>query len=117
VLAERLGRASEAIETLDRLVTCYPEYARGYAGRGVLLARLGRREAAQRDARDSLLRDTGLPIVYQVAAAPITLLDGLDHPTSRRVRICSCRGPTILTRRPPCRPFEAIGRMKGSSLA
>jgi eukaryotic-like serine/threonine-protein kinase len=82
VLAERLGRASEAIETLDRLVACYPEYARGYAGRGVLLARLGRRQAAQRDARDALLRDTGLPTIYQVAG--IYALTSRQHRDDRR---------------------------------
>ncbi|HET6881652.1 MAG TPA: hypothetical protein VFI31_15920, partial [Pirellulales bacterium] len=66
-LAERLARVPDAIETLDRLIACFPEYARAYAGRGVLLARLGRRDAAVRDARDALLRDTSLPTVYQVA--------------------------------------------------
>ena len=54
VLAEDLGRTEEAIATLDRAVTLYPDYVPARAGRGVLLARLGRREAAHADARESL---------------------------------------------------------------
>src|SRR5262249_44389366 len=50
VLSERLGRPREAIAVLDRAVEQHPDYVLARAGRGVLLARLGRREAALKDA-------------------------------------------------------------------
>ena len=46
---------------LDRAVELYPDYAPARAGRGVLLARAGRRAEAVRDAEDALLRDTRRP--------------------------------------------------------
>ena len=53
VLAEGLGRTEEAIAALDTLLALYPNYVPARAGRGVLHARLGRREAAHADARES----------------------------------------------------------------
>jgi eukaryotic-like serine/threonine-protein kinase len=67
VLAERLGRTAEAIQALDELIALYPDYVHARASRGVYHARLGRREAALRDARESLLRDSRPPTLYQVA--------------------------------------------------
>ena len=46
VLGENLGRTEEAVATLDTLLAFYPNYVPALAGRGVLYARLGRREAA-----------------------------------------------------------------------
>jgi tetratricopeptide (TPR) repeat protein len=67
VLSERLGRAREAVAVLDRAVELYPEDVQVRAGRGVLLARLGRRDAALRDAEDVLRRDERPFTLYQVA--------------------------------------------------
>lgn len=67
VLAERLGRTKEAVEALERVIALYPEYAAAYAGRGVLLARLGRFELARRDARAALVRDASPPTMYRAA--------------------------------------------------
>jgi eukaryotic-like serine/threonine-protein kinase len=67
ILSERLGRPDEALRILDRAVSLYPDYVPARAGRGVLLARAGRREAADKDAKESLLRDTRAPNLYQVA--------------------------------------------------
>ncbi len=67
LLSERLGRAEEAIRALDRAVELYPDYVPSRSGRGVLLAILGRRDAALADARESVWRDTGPHILYQVA--------------------------------------------------
>ena len=53
VLAEDLGRTEEAIAALDTLLGLYPDYVPARAGRGVLHARLGRREAAHADAREA----------------------------------------------------------------
>jgi tetratricopeptide (TPR) repeat protein len=66
ILAERLGRPEEAIGALDKAVEFYPEYAKAVAGRGVLLARAGRRTEAIRDAEEALLRDGRPPNLYQV---------------------------------------------------
>ncbi len=67
VLAERLGRTAEAVRALDRLLRLYPDHAAGRAGRGVLLARLGKRPDALADAEDCLRRDDRPETHYQVA--------------------------------------------------
>jgi eukaryotic-like serine/threonine-protein kinase len=67
VLAERLGHLDEAITVLDKAVALYPNDVLARAGRGVLHARLGHREAAHSDARESLQRDSKPFTVYQVA--------------------------------------------------
>jgi eukaryotic-like serine/threonine-protein kinase len=67
VLAEVFGRTEEAIAVLDGAVAFHPNYVSARAGRGVLHARLGHREAAHADARESLQRDSKPFTVYQVA--------------------------------------------------
>jgi tetratricopeptide (TPR) repeat protein len=82
VLAEDLGRTEEAIAALDKAVALYPNYVPARSGRGVLLARLGRREAAHADARESLRRDSKPFTVYQVAG--IYALTSRQDPDDRR---------------------------------
>jgi serine/threonine protein kinase/Tfp pilus assembly protein PilF len=67
VLGERLGRAEDAIRALDVAVAQNPDFVPARAGRGVYLARLGKRPAAEQDAREALLRDVKPPNLYQVA--------------------------------------------------
>jgi serine/threonine protein kinase/tetratricopeptide (TPR) repeat protein len=67
VLAEYLGQTAEAIAVLDRALELHPESVPARAGRGVLLARLGKRQAAHQDAEESLRRDVQPATVYQVA--------------------------------------------------
>jgi len=67
VLSERLGRTGEAVAVLDRAVSLYPDYVPSRVGRGVLLARLGRRAAAHRDAEESRRRDASGETAYRVA--------------------------------------------------
>lgn len=67
VLSEHRGGTEQSIQVLDRAVALYPDYVPARAGRGVLLARLGRREAALQDAEESLRRDTTPANLYQVA--------------------------------------------------
>ncbi len=69
VLSERLGKTAEAIAVLDRLLATYPDYVAGRAGRAVLHARLGKREAALADAAESLRLDQSPGTLYQVACA------------------------------------------------
>jgi len=82
VLGEDLGRTQEAVATLDALLALYPDYVPALAGRGVLHARLGRREAAHTDAREALPKDTRPFNVYQVAC--IYALTSRQKPDDRR---------------------------------
>ncbi|MGE3806538.1 MAG: tetratricopeptide repeat protein, partial [Gemmataceae bacterium] len=66
VLAERLGRLEEAIAVLDRLIELEPQ-GEVLGGRGVLLARLGQREPALRDARACLRAESSPRALYQAA--------------------------------------------------
>jgi tetratricopeptide (TPR) repeat protein len=77
VLSEHLGRLEESIRVLDAAIEHRPDSVDSLAGRGVLLARLGRREAALRDALAALAVDDGAATLYQVA--------GLYAQTSRQV--------------------------------
>jgi tetratricopeptide (TPR) repeat protein len=81
VLSERLGRTEDAVRVLDRAVALYPDYVLARAGRGVLLARLGRREAALRDAEEALHLDTRPATRYQVAG--IYALTSRQHADDR----------------------------------
>jgi len=69
VLAEKLGRTKEAVNVLDRAVDFHPESPPIRAARAVLLARLGKSQAARREAQEALSLDNSPPIVYQVAGA------------------------------------------------
>jgi tetratricopeptide (TPR) repeat protein len=67
VLAESLGRQAEAVAVLDRLIELSPDSASDLAGRGVVLARLGKRSEALRDAVAALKAGSQPFIRYQVA--------------------------------------------------
>lgn len=81
VLSENLGRAKESLRFFDRLVELYPDYVLARAGRGVVLARLGQRAAALRDAKEVLARDSQPAFLYQVAG--IYALTSRSHPEDR----------------------------------
>ncbi|MDY3561798.1 tetratricopeptide repeat protein [Gemmata sp. JC673] len=82
ILSEGLKRPDEALKVLDRAVELHPDYVPARAGRGVLLARAGKREEALRDARDALRRDTHAPNLYQVGC--IYALTAKTHPDDKR---------------------------------
>jgi serine/threonine protein kinase/Tfp pilus assembly protein PilF len=81
VLAEGLGKPDEAIAVLDQVVRDHPDYAPAWAGRGVLLARQGKRAAAQRDAKEAILRDPRPATYYQVAC--VYALTSRNEPEDR----------------------------------
>jgi serine/threonine protein kinase/tetratricopeptide (TPR) repeat protein len=81
VLSEHLGRIEEAVRVLDVALEHHPGYVKALAGRGVLLARLGRRDAAARDVRASLTLDDGALTVYQ--AACVSALTSKQEPADR----------------------------------
>jgi tetratricopeptide (TPR) repeat protein len=82
VLGERLNRTEEALAVLDRVVERDPEDVHARSSRGVLLARLGRRNAAHRDAVESLRRDSQPATLYQVAC--IYALTSTQHAADRQ---------------------------------
>jgi tetratricopeptide (TPR) repeat protein len=81
VLSEHLGRIEEAIRVLDDAVGYHPDYPTFRSGRGVLRARLGRRDAALDDACESLRLDHLPEVTYQVAG--IYALTSRQHPADR----------------------------------
>ncbi len=84
-LAERLHRNEEAIPFLDRLVRLRPDDPGSLASRGVLLARLGRRDEAVRDARQALLKKPTPLQTLQIAC--IYSLTSRIHPSDRQQAI------------------------------
>ncbi len=82
VLSEKLGRAADAVAVLDRLVALYPDDVLGRAGRGVLLARQGRRAAAQADARAAEKLSKLPEVAYQLAG--VYSLTSRAQPDDRR---------------------------------
>ncbi len=67
VLAEHLGRTEDAVNVLDRVVALYPDEVQPRVERGVLLARLGRRGDAHRDAEEAGRRDASCDTLYRIA--------------------------------------------------
>src|SRR5262249_62247208 len=67
VLSEQLGRTEDAIHVLDEAVRFHPDYPPVRSGRGVLLARLGRREPGHAGARESLRLPPRPEVTCQVA--------------------------------------------------
>jgi tetratricopeptide (TPR) repeat protein len=67
VLAEIQGRTEEGVRVLNEAVEAYPGYVPSRASRGVLLARLGKRQPALQDAEECLARDSQPATLYQVA--------------------------------------------------
>jgi eukaryotic-like serine/threonine-protein kinase len=78
----KLGRNEEAAKVLDKAVEIYPDFIQARAGRGVLLARLGQREAAHKDAVDCLARDNKPMTIYQLAG--VYALTSKDYPDDRQ---------------------------------
>jgi tetratricopeptide (TPR) repeat protein len=67
VLAEKLGRTEEAIESLTAALRHHPDYVDALAARGVYHARLGHRDLALADARAALALSDRAGTIYQVA--------------------------------------------------
>ena len=67
---------------LKRAVELHPDSVRLVAGRGVMLARAGKRDDALRDAKAALRIDTRPPNLYQVGC--IYALSAKAHPEDRR---------------------------------
>ncbi|HVK10699.1 MAG TPA: protein kinase, partial [Gemmataceae bacterium] len=77
-LSEHQNKPAEAVAVLDGLVETDPDYTEARVGRGVLLARLGKREAAHADAAESVRRD-GRPLVAYQAGCVYALTGDADR--------------------------------------
>jgi tetratricopeptide (TPR) repeat protein len=82
VVGENLGRGDEALKVLDILIAHYPETYEAICGRGVQLARFGRREPALRDAQAALAINDSAQTLYQVACI-YSLLSQKNHVDAR----------------------------------
>lgn len=67
VLSELQKKIEESIAVLDDVLADYPEYLPSLGGRGVLLARFGRRDAAHADAKACLRLSNQPETLYQMA--------------------------------------------------
>jgi tetratricopeptide (TPR) repeat protein len=67
LLSDKFGKDGEALEVLDEAVRLYPDSVLARGGRGILLARLGKRDQAIADARQALVIDPSPLTLYQVA--------------------------------------------------
>jgi tetratricopeptide (TPR) repeat protein len=67
LLSDKLSRDDEALQVLEEAVRCYPDSVLARGGRGILLARQGKRNQAVADAREALLLDPSPRTQYQVA--------------------------------------------------
>lgn len=85
VLSEYLGQTDEAVRVLDVALQHHPRSVNALAGRGVLLARLGRRESAHEDARAALNLDQQASTLYQVSG--IYALTSKQNQNDRREAI------------------------------
>jgi serine/threonine protein kinase/Tfp pilus assembly protein PilF len=82
VLSEHLARPFEAVRVLHTTIELYPHFVPARAGRGVLLARLGKRREALRDAEECLRLDSQPATLYQVAG--IYALTSRQEPDDRQ---------------------------------
>ncbi|MEZ6063959.1 MAG: tetratricopeptide repeat protein, partial [Planctomycetaceae bacterium] len=78
VYSQKPDQQQQAIEALGRVIAFFPDDAAAVAGRGVLLARAGRTEDAERDAVTLLSLHPSPLETYQ--AACIYALIGKEHP-------------------------------------
>lgn len=83
-----MGAAEEAVRCLTKALDFYPHHREFRSGRGVELARLGRRDEAYRDAAESLRNAPPASIVYQVAG--IYALNSQQDPHERRKSLLLC---------------------------
>ena len=81
ILGEQLHRDADALAVLDRGIRLHPEYPPLLAGRGVLLARQGKRIEAHQDAKAAYRLDTRPPNAYQIAC--IYALTSRTHPEDK----------------------------------
>ena len=86
VLSESLGKPEAAIAVLDDAVRFHPESVEARIGRGVLLARLGRRAEAHRDGVQALKQDDSALTLYQAACIHALTSKGVKEDAREALR-------------------------------
>jgi serine/threonine protein kinase/Flp pilus assembly protein TadD len=88
------NQTEDAIKVLDKEVDLYPEYTPARAGRGVLLARLGKWEVAKKDADEAIRQDHSPSNMFQVAGiyALLTKHDPVHKDEAIRLLSAAIRG-------------------------
>ena len=81
ILCDKFADDAQALRVMERAVRIYPESVLTRGGRGVLLARAGKRDAAREDAQACLAFDGGPATQYQVAC--IYALTSKQHADDR----------------------------------
>jgi serine/threonine protein kinase/Flp pilus assembly protein TadD len=81
-ILSKMDRNEEAVKALNLLVDVYPDFLLARSGRSVLLARLGKRTEAHRDADHCLARDHQALTLYQLAG--VYALTSKTTPADRR---------------------------------
>jgi eukaryotic-like serine/threonine-protein kinase len=82
LLSDKFGDDQSALAVLETAVRFYPESVLARGGRGVLLARAGKRAPAIEDAKACLLLDSGPATLYQVGC--IYALTSKEAPADRQ---------------------------------
>ena len=82
VLADVLERPADAVAVLDLAILFHPQQVQLWASRAVYLARLGKREAAHRNAEEALQINADPATRYQIAG--VYALTSKDHPEDRQ---------------------------------
>jgi serine/threonine protein kinase/Tfp pilus assembly protein PilF len=67
ILVDKFNQDAKSLQVMEEAVKLYPDSILARGGRGVLLARTGKRAAALEDAQAALLLDTSPSTLYQVA--------------------------------------------------
>jgi serine/threonine protein kinase/Flp pilus assembly protein TadD len=113
VLAEHLSRTEEAVKALDTVLEHYPERALARSGRGVLLARLGKRDEAIKDARAAERLDLRPEVLYQCAGVYALTSREKAEDSAEALRLLAAAlgagyGLDLLADDPDLRPIRAL---------
>lgn len=95
VLSERLGMQEDALALLNRAVQAHPAHTPARANRGLVLARLGRREEAHQDARTALAACSDPKLLFLVGTlyAQTSTAEAKDRDEAiRLLRLALLRG-------------------------
>ena len=84
-LSEKLNRPADALPTLNRMIELDPDNLLHVADRGVLLARLGKTEAARKDANSCIEANASADVLYR--AGCIYALTANGNPNDQRKAI------------------------------
>jgi serine/threonine protein kinase/Tfp pilus assembly protein PilF len=117
VLADIEKKPTDAVPFLDKAVSLYPDYAPSRTGRGLLLARLGKRDAALVDAREVLKRRSDAATSFRVAGiyAQTSRQNADDAKESLRLLTAALRqgyGFELVERDPDLEPLHNLPHFK-----